>query len=84
MIPFLFVFIGLAGLVVGGEILVRGAVSAAKSIGGSPMVIGLTVVGFGSSTPELVASLQTAHCGSSGIAIGNNDGSNIGNVLLIL
>lgn len=78
------VIIGLAGLVVGGELLVRGAVSAAKSFGISPMVIGLTLVGFGTSTPELVTSLQAALSGSSGIAIGNVVGSNIGNVLLIL
>lgn len=75
---------GLAGLILGGELLVRGAVSAAKSFGLSPMVIGLTLVGFGTSTPELVTSLQAALSGSSGIAIGNVVGSNIGNILLIL
>lgn len=80
----LLVIVGLAGLVVGGELLVRGAVSAAKSFGISPMVIGLTLVGFGTSTPEMVTSLQAALSGSSGIAIGNVVGSNIGNVLLIL
>lgn len=80
----LLVILGLAGLVVGGELLVRGAVSAARSLGISPMVIGLTLVGFGTSTPELVTSLQAALSGSSGIAIGNVVGSNIGNVLLIL
>lgn len=78
------VVLGLLGLVVGGELLVRGAVSAAKSFGISPMVIGLTLVGFGTSTPELVTSLQAALSGSSGIAVGNVVGSNIGNVLLIL
>lgn len=76
--------LGLAGLVAGGEMLVRGAVSAAKSIGMSPMIIGLTLVGFGTSSPELVTSLQAALSGSPGIAIGNVVGSNIGNVLLIL
>lgn len=80
----LLVIVGLAGLVIGGELLVRGAVSAAKSFGISPMVIGLTLVGFGTSTPELVTSLQAAISGSSGIAIGNVVGSNIGNILLIL
>lgn len=78
------IVIGLAGLIVGGELLVRGAVSAAKSFRISPMIIGLTLVGFGTSTPELVTSLQAALSGSSGIAIGNVVGSNIGNVLLIL
>src|SRR6056300_225315 len=80
----LLVVFGLLGLVVGGELLVRGAVSAAKSFNFSPMVIGLTLVGFGTSTPELVTSLQAALSGFSGIAVGNVVGSNIGNVLLIL
>lgn len=80
----LLVVSGLIGLIVGGELLVRGAVSAAKSFGISPMVIGLTLVGFGTSSPELVTSLQAALSGSSGIAVGNVVGSNIGNVLLIL
>ncbi len=80
----LLVILGLLGLVTGGELLVRGAVSAAKSLGISPLVIGLTLVGFGTSTPELVTSLQAAWAGSPGIAIGNVVGSNIGNILLIL
>lgn len=84
MTAILFVILGLVGLVVGGEMLVRGAVSTAKSFGISPMVIGLTLVGFGTSTPELVTSLEAALNGSSGIAIGNVIGSNIGNILLIL
>lgn len=75
---------GLAGLVVGGELLVRGAVSAARSLGISPLVIGLTVLGFGASAPELVTTVQAALAGSPGIAMGNVVGSNIGNVLLIL
>lgn len=78
------IIVGLVGLMLGGELLVRGAVSAAKAFGISPMVIGLTLVGFGTSTPELVTSLQAALAGSPGIAIGNVVGSNIGNVLLIL
>lgn len=84
MSPTLLVILGLAGLVLGGEMLVRGAVSVARSLGISPMVVGLTIVGFGTSTPELVTSLQAALSGSSGIAIGNVVGSNIGNALLIL
>ena len=84
MTAFGLIVVGLAGLIIGGELLVRGAVSAAKSFRISPMVIGLTLVGFGTSTPELVTSLQAALSGSSGIAIGNVVGSNIGNVLLIL
>jgi cation:H+ antiporter len=84
MSAFALIVAGLIGLIVGGELLVRGAVSAAKAFNISPMVIGLTLVGFGTSTPELVTSLQAALSGSSGIAIGNVVGSNIGNVLLIL
>jgi len=75
---------GLVGLMAGGDMLVRGAVAVATRAGLSPMVIGLTLVGFGTSTPELVTSLQAAFAGSPGIAIGNVVGSNIANVLLIL
>lgn len=75
---------GLAILVVGGDFLVRGAVQVAMSLGVSPLVIGLTLVGFGTSTPELVASVQAALAGSPGIAYGNIVGSNIANILLIL
>jgi len=84
MSALILVGIGLAGLLIGGECLVRGAVSAARSLGISPMVIGLTLVGFGTSTPELVTSLQAALSGAPGIAVGNVVGSNIGNILLIL
>lgn len=75
---------GLVLLVLGGEFLVRGAVQVATRFGVSPLVIGLTLVGFGSSTPELVTSVQAALSGSPGIAYGNIVGSNIANILLIL
>ncbi|MBL8659145.1 MAG: calcium/sodium antiporter [Rhodospirillales bacterium] len=75
---------GLALLVVGAELLVRGSVTLARRLGVSPLLIGLTLVGFGTSTPELVASVTAALRGSPGIAIGNVVGSNICNVLLIL
>lgn len=84
MISFGLVAIGLAGLIIGGEFLIRGAVSVANTFKISPMVIGVTLVGFGTSTPELVTSLQAALTGSPGIAIGNVVGSNIANILLIL
>jgi cation:H+ antiporter len=71
-------------LVAGGELLVRGAVRLAERLGMSPLLIGLTLVGFGTSTPELVTSVQAALNGSSGIAVGNIVGSNIVNILLIL
>lgn len=76
--------LGLALLIIGGEVLVRGASSAARKLGVSPLMIGLTLVGFGTSTPELVTSLQAAFAGSPGIAVGNVVGSNISNALLIL
>lgn len=75
---------GLILLVVGGELLVRGAVAVAERAGMSPLLIGLTLVGFGTSTPELVTSVQGSLAGSPGIAIGNVVGSNISNMLLIL
>ncbi len=64
--------------------LVRGAVGLAGRLGVSPLLIGLTVVGFGTSTPELVTSLQAAFAGAPGLALGNVVGSNIANILLIL
>lgn len=75
---------GLALLALGGELLVRGAVRVAERLGVSPLLIGLTLVGFGTSTPELVASLQASLAGSPGIAVGNIVGSNTANVLVIL
>ncbi|PTW50808.1 calcium/sodium antiporter [Rhodovulum kholense] len=78
------VLAGLAALIAGGELLVRGAVALARRFGVSPMIIGLTFVGFGTSTPELVTSLQAALTGAPDIALGNVVGSNIGNILLIL
>ncbi len=71
-------------LAAGGELLVRGSVQAAERLGVSPLLIGLTLVGFGTSTPELVTSVQAALIGSPGIAVGNIVGSNIANILLIL
>ena len=75
---------GLALLLAGGEALVRGSVGVATRLGVSPLVIGLTLVGFGTSMPELVASLEAALIGAPGIAVGNIVGSNIANILLIL
>lgn len=75
---------GFVLLVVGGELLIRGSVSIAASLGMSKLLIGITLVGFGTSTPELVTSLQASFAGSPGIAIGNVVGSNISNILLII
>jgi cation:H+ antiporter len=78
------ILVGLILLLIGGELLVRGAVASAKALGVSPLLIGLTLVGFGTSTPELVTSVTAAMNGSPGIAVGNVVGSNTANILLIL
>ncbi|MEM5494047.1 calcium/sodium antiporter [Hoeflea sp. AS16] len=75
---------GLALLTLGADYLVRGAISFANRMGMPPLLIGLTVVGFGTSMPELLVSLQAALDGSPAIAVGNVVGSNIANILLIL
>jgi cation:H+ antiporter len=75
---------GFAALMVGGELLVGSAVTIARRLGISPLVIGLTLVGFGTSTPELLTSLRAAGLDAPGIAVGNVIGSNIANILLIL
>ena len=84
METFLPIIFGLLLLIAGGDLLVRGAVRVASRLGVSPLVIGLTLVGFGTSTPELVTSVQASLAGAPGIAVGNIVGSNIANVLLIL
>ncbi len=80
----LLLIIGLVLLLGGGESLVKGSVAIASRLGVSRLLIGLTLVGFGTSMPELVASLQAALAGSPGVAVGNVVGSNIANILLIL
>jgi cation:H+ antiporter len=78
------ILLGLGVLALGGDILIRGAVSLAKALRLSRLLIGLTVVAFGTSAPELIASLRAAQLGAPGIAVGNVIGSNIANILLIL
>ena len=75
---------GVALLVAGAEFLVRGAAALAVRFKVSPFLIGLVLVGFGTSAPELVASLEAALEGYPGLAVGNVVGSNIVNILLIL
>lgn len=75
---------GLIGLFFGGEALVRGAVAIAHRLAIPPLLIGLTVVGFGTSTPELLVSVDAALSGVPDIALGNIVGSNIANILLIV
>ena len=84
ILDIVYILLGLALLVKGGDYLVDGSVAIAKRAKLSEMVIGLTVVGFGTSMPELLVSAQSALMGNSGIAIGNVVGSNISNIALIL
>lgn len=80
----LYIVPGLVLLVLGAELLVRGAARLAALFGIAPLVVGLTVVAFGTSAPEAAVSIQSSFNGSGDIAIGNVLGSNIANVLLIL
>jgi len=75
---------GLVVMLLGGELLVRGAVAIARRLGVSPLLIGLTLVGFGTSTPELVACIDAVLVDAPGLAVGNVVGSNIANILLIM
>ncbi|MDR8392600.1 calcium/sodium antiporter [Aliifodinibius sp. S!AR15-10] len=83
MTVFLFVS-GLALLIIGAEALVRGATKIASGLGISPLIIGLTIVAFGTSSPELAVSIKAGVSGQADIAVGNVVGSNIFNVLFIL
>lgn len=78
------ILFGLILLAGGGDLLVRGAVQIAERLGMSPMLIGITLVGFGTSTPELVTSVQASLSGAPNIAIGNIVGSNIANILVVI
>lgn len=84
MMNALYVAIGVLLLTIGGEALIRGALAAANRIGVSPLLSGLLIVGFGTSAPELVVSVDAAIHQQPDIAIGNVVGSNISNILLIL
>lgn len=82
--PYVTLIGGLALLALGGETLVRNATGFALKANISPLIVGLTVVAIGTSSPELFASLQAAWSGSSGIVVGNVVGSNIANLGLAL
>ncbi|ANG63250.1 sodium:calcium antiporter [Marinobacterium aestuarii] len=84
MLNFLLLLLGVALLTAGGEALIRGSLAAARRLGVSPLLSGLVIVGFGTSAPELVVSIDAAVNGRPDIAIGNVVGSNIGNIFLIL
>lgn len=81
---YLLLLVGVFLLLIGGDFLVKSAASLAKKLNISPFLIGVTVVSFGTSAPELIVSLKAAFNGSSGIAIGNVIGSNIANLALVL
>lgn len=80
----LYLVIGLVLLVIGGEFLVRSSVGLSLKLNLSKMIIGLTVVSFATSAPELIVSIQSALDGLSGLALGNVIGSNIANIALVL
>ncbi|SFS48624.1 cation:H+ antiporter [Sulfitobacter marinus] len=81
---YIYVAAGLLGLFLGGEALVRGSIGIAQRLAISPLLIGLTVVGFGTSMPELLVSIEAAWRGVPDIAVGNIVGSNIANIALIM
>lgn len=83
-VDLIFIALGLAGLVAGGDLLVRGGLALAGVLKLSPVAIGIVVLGFGTSMPELATSLTAALRDQGEIAIGNVAGSNIANILLIL
>lgn len=84
IITVLLLIAGLALLVWGADLMVGGASRLADSLGIPKLIVGLTVIAFGTSAPELAISLQSAYSGYSGILVGNVIGSNISNILLIL
>jgi len=84
MLSFAGIAVGLVLLIAGGAALVRGASSIALALGVSPMIVGLTIVGFGTSSPELIVNVIGALRGETDIAFGNVVGSNISNLGLVL
>ncbi|MFP4226479.1 MAG: calcium/sodium antiporter [Desulfobacterales bacterium] len=84
LLPYILLLAGFALLIKGADLLVDGASTISRRFGISDLVIGLTVVAFGTSTPELFVNIAASFKGSTGIAIGNVLGSNIANILLIL
>jgi cation:H+ antiporter len=84
MLSMIYLVAGLALLIAGGDALVRGAVGLAERLKIPPLIIGLTVVAFGTSAPEMFVSVGAALKGAGGLAIGNVIGSNIANVLLVI
>ncbi len=84
LLAFGFVAIGIIVLLYGGDLLVRGATALARRVGIPALIVGLTIVAFGTSAPEMVVSAAAAIEGAPGLALGNIVGSNIANILLVL
>lgn len=84
MLPYILLIIGFAGLVKGADWLVDGASSIAHRFGVSHLVIGLTIVSFGTSLPEIMVTILSVSAGNTDLAVGNVLGSNIANILLVL
>ena len=84
LLPILAIVVSLALLAISADKFVDGASSIARRLGISPLLIGLTIVSFGTSAPEILIAIMSAGSGSSDIAIGNAIGSNIANIALIL
>ena len=84
LVSYLFVLIGFALLIYGADIFVSGASSIARQLGMPPLIIGLTIVGFATSAPEIIVGSVSAWQGKTAIAIGNALGSNITNIGLVL
>ena len=78
------IIVGLVLLFAGGEVLIRGSVAIARRLGVSELAVGVVLVGFGTSAPELLVSIQSAILDHPGLALGNVLGSNIANILLII
>ncbi|MBU2524505.1 calcium/sodium antiporter [Patescibacteria group bacterium] len=83
-VTILLLIVGFALLIKGADVLIEGSASIAKRFGVSPLIIGITIVGFGTSTPELITSVIAALQNESALVLGNVIGSNIANVALIL
>lgn len=83
-LPILAIILGLAGLVFGADRFVYGASNLARRLGVSPLLVGMVIVGFGTSAPEMLVSATAAIAGNGGIALGNVVGSNITNIGLVL
>lgn len=84
LMDIVYVIAGLVLLVLAGDALVRGSVNLSLRLGIPPLIVGLTVVAFGTSAPELLVSVSAILEGAPGIALGNVVGSNIANILLVL